>query len=256
MAYALQLSIMKTLFSIFGLLSLVSASAVAQPLAGTQPHIPLGASWGMTLEQVQQLPALERTKDGALSHAYTIHSVSQTELVARWQGRTVSLFVTKDLGLYAINIEMTPQTIQHTPDAADPEALDLEQCAPIRLAIMRKYGSPSGLAITWDAQEHSPLPASPHRSAATEEEEASRWPYARNWLLWEGPETRLALGEQSVWYVSRLGLAQRERNKRERERERDLSFSRELERRAKRQQQIDAAREAVPSRAQSVAALF
>jgi len=247
---------MKTLVIIFGLLSIVSASAVAQPLAVTQPHIPLGASWGMTLEQVQRLSALERTKDGALSHSYTIRSVSQTELVARWQDRAVSLFVANDIGLYAINIEMTPQAMQHTPVAADPETLDLEQCAPIRLAILRKYGAPSGLAITWDAHDLSPLPTSPNRSAATEEEEASRWPYARNWLLWEGPETRLALGEQSVWYVSRLGLAQRERSKREREKERDLSFSRELERRTKRQQQIDAAREAVPSRAQSAAALF
>ncbi len=82
------------------------------------------------------------------------------------------------------------------------------------------------------------------------------WPYARNWLIWEGQETRLALGEQSIWYASRLGLAKQERSKKEREEEQNTALSRTLDQRAQRQRKIEDAREALPSRARSIEALF
>jgi hypothetical protein len=75
-------------------------------------------------------------------------------------------------------------------------------------------------------------------------------------LIWEGQETRLALGEQSVWYASRLGLVKRENAKRVWDQEQDSSLNRELERRAKRQQQIDDARTAIPSRVRKVESFF
>ena len=228
----------------------------SQALAGVEPHPPVSASWGMTLEQVQRLPELEHATDGTLQNSYSIRGTSQIELVARWKGRTVSFYVAHDIGLYAINFEMTPQRIQHAQTTTDPELLDLEQCAPIRLAIMRKYGTPTGLAVTWDTNEISPFSSGRNFSTVTIETASTEWPYARNLVLWEGQETRLALGEESVWYVSRLGLIRRERAKQELEKARELSFARELERRAKRQQQIEEAREAVPSRAEAVTALF
>ena len=230
--------------------------ALAQAIAGPEPQIPTGASWGMTLEQVQRLPELERAADKSLQSSYLIRGTSQNELVARWKGRAVFFHIANDFGLYAINIEMTLQTVQHTQSAADQELLDLEQCAPIRLAVMQKYGAPMGLAATWDTSEISPLPATPDSAGLEVEAQSSIWPYARSWLIWEGQESRLALGEQSLWYASRVGLAKRERTKQELDKERDRSLDRELERRAKRQQQIDDAREAVTSRAHAFASFF
>jgi hypothetical protein len=223
--------------------------------ASSEPQVPTGVSWGMTIEQVQHLPELERTADGTLQNSYLIRGVSQDELVAQWKGRAVSLYIAKDYGLYAINIEMTPRAVQHTQNAPDQELLDLEQCAPIRLAVMQKYGAPIGIAATWDTQEIAPLPPSSHTTEDLEAE-AQKWSYARNWLLWEGQESRLALGEQSLWYISRVGLAKREGMKLELEKERDKSLDRELDRRAKRQQQVDDARDAVTPRAQTFAAFF
>lgn len=223
--------------------------------ASPEPQVPTGASWGMTLEQVQHLTELERAVDGTLQNSYLIRGVSQNELVARWNGRAVSFYLARDYGLYAINIEMTPQAVQHTQNALDPELLDLEQCAPIRLAVMQKYGAPIGIAATWDTQEITPLPPS---SSTTRdlEAEARQWSYARNWLLWEGQESRLALGEQSLWYIGRVGLAKREGMKLELEKERDQFLDRELERRVKRQQQVDEARDAVTSRAHTFTSFF
>jgi hypothetical protein len=228
----------------------------AQALAGQEPQVPIGAVWGMTLEQTQRLPELERAADGTLQRSYVIRGVNQHELIAQWKGRTVSFFIASGFGLYAMNLEMTPQTLQHTESAIDQELLDLEQCAPIRLAVLQKYGNPLGLAATWDSNEISPFPSFTNTSRFEEETVARQWPYARNWLIWEGLESRLALGEQSLWYVSRIGLVERERKKLELGKERDLSLERELERRAKRQQQIDEAREAVTSRAQAFTSSF
>jgi hypothetical protein len=74
--------------------------------------------------------------------------------------------------------------------------------------------------------------------------------------VWEGAETRLALGEQSVWYASHVGLAKRQRARREMEKEQDKSLDRELARRAQRQQEIEDAREATASRASTVEPFF
>ncbi len=224
--------------------------------AGVEPQVPAGASWGMTLEQTRKLAELEHDAAGELQHAYEIRGASQIELVARWQGRAISFYVGRDVGLYAINIEMTPRTLQHGPIAADQDMVELEQCAPIRQAILQKYGAPMGLGASWETSEILPLPSLRIAAKRSEQTDDTDWPYARNVLLWEGQETRLALGEQSVWYVSRLGLAQRDRVKRNWEQEQDVAFTRELERRAQRQQQIDEARAAVSARAHKVEPLF
>jgi hypothetical protein len=245
------------------------AGAEGQP----EPRIPLDATtWTMSIEQVQRLPDLEHAPDGTLKGAYTIRANSQTELVARWQGRAVSFFFARDFGLYAIGVEMVPQADQHTPIAADPELQDLEQCAPIRLAVMRKYGTPNGLAESWEAAEVTPLsvdrtsatvraqvtPLSVDQNSATVRTEAGAidWPYARNWLIWEGQDTRLALAEQSVWYVSRAGLAQREQARQALGKEGLATQERDTARQAQRQQQLDQARQAVLSRAQGWESLF
>ncbi len=224
--------------------------------AGVEPQIPVGASWGMTLEQARKLPELEHTATGELHSAYEIRSSSQVELVARWQGRAISFYVARDIGLYAINIEMTPQALQHGPLEADQDLVELEYWAPIRQAIRQKYGAPTGLAPAWDSTEFSPLSTVRTASRIDEESEDPDWPYARNVLLWEGQETRLALGEQSVWYASLLGLANRETAKRAWDQEQDSSLNRELERRAKRQQQIDDARATLPSRVRKIESFF
>src|SRR5438046_6431913 len=119
----------------------------------------------MPIEHVQRLPDLERAPGGTLKGAYIMRANSQTELVARWQGRAVSFFFGRDFGLYAIGVEMVPQAEQHTPTAADLELQDLEQCAPIRLAVIHKYGTPHGLADSWEAAEVTPL--SVDRTSAT-----------------------------------------------------------------------------------------
>jgi len=208
----------------------------------------------MTMEQVQQLPNLDRNAEGQLQNSYIIRGTSQDELVALWKERPISLYIDKDLGLYAINLEMTPQALQHTQNAADQELMDIEQFAPIRFAILKKYGFPLGLVITWDADEITALENS--GESIDLEETALQWPYARNWLIWEGAETRLALGEQSVWYASRISLAKRQRTKSDRAREQEQALDRELTQRAKRQQQLEDARETVSSRASVIEPFF
>ncbi|MGE0680641.1 MAG: hypothetical protein AB7P69_07000 [Candidatus Binatia bacterium] len=210
----------------------------------------------MTLKQIQDLPALERDAGKKLQKSYIIRGVSKDEFVALWQGRPISFLVSKDFGLYAVNVEMTPQAMQHTQNAADQELLDLEQWAPIRFVIMQKYGPPVGLAVTWDISEISPLSQRRGSAAVDMEETAIQWPYARSWLVWEGAETRLALGEQSVWYSSRVGLAKRQRARKELEKELDRSLDRELARRAQRQQRLEDARDTIASRASTVESLF
>lgn len=212
----------------------------------------------MTLEQVQRLLELERTPGGRPPNSYVIRGASKDEFVTVWQERPISFLVAKDIGLYAINVEMTPRAMQHTQDAADQEFLDLKHWAPVRLAILQKYGPPLGLAITWNAEEISPLSTVREFTTVTPDQEtiAIQWPYARNWLVWEGAETRLALGEQSVWYASRVGLAKQLRAKKALEEEQDRSLERELARRAARQQLLEDARNAVVSRASAVEPFF
>lgn len=225
-------------------------------IAGEEPQIPAGALWGMTLEQIQHLPELERDTGTSPQKSYTIRGTSKDEFVALWKERPISFLVSKDFGLYAINVTMTPRALQYTQNAADQELVDLEQWAPIRLAIMQKYGSPLGLAVTWDTDEIAPPSRSRTPVTANVKEAAIQWPYARSWLVWEGTETRLALGEQSVWYASRVGLAKRQRARAELEKEQDRSLDRELARRAQRQQQLEDARETVVSRASAVEPFF
>jgi hypothetical protein len=225
-------------------------------IAGEEPQIPAGALWGMTLEQIQHLPELERDAGKNLQKSHLIRGVSKDEFVALWKERQISFLISKDFGLYAINVEMTPHAIQHTQNALDQELLDLEQWAPIRFAVMQKYGPPLGLAVAWDTSEISPLSQLRTSVTVDVEETAIQWPYARSWLVWEGAETRLALGEQSVWYASRVGLAKRLRAREELEKELGRSLERELTRRAQRQQQLDDARETVASRASVVESFF
>jgi len=210
----------------------------------------------MTAEQVRNLPELERDGHGQLQNFYVIRGISQDEFVALWKDRPISLYVAKDLGLYAINIEMMPKSLRNTLNAADQELVDTEQFAPIRLAILRKYGLPLGLAITWDAKEISSLSVSGESIAVNMEAAALQWPYARNWLIWEGAETRIALGEQSVWYASHVGLAKRQGIKSTLAKEREQTRDHEFEQRAKRQQQLENAREAVSSRASAFTPFF
>jgi len=233
----------------------LSTFAVAQ----TQPElsIPLGARWTMPLEQAQKLPGLDRTAKGALKVSYTIRSNSQVELVTSWQGRLVSLLFAQGFGLYAIAVEMTPWAIQHLAIATDPEQQDLEQCAPIRLAILRKYGTPQGMVETWDDLKMLPLPADwKSGETLTSDAGAIDWPYGRNWLVWEGDETRLALGETFVWYVSKAGLDYKEKMRQALEKENLAAQAQDRVRLIKRQLQLEHAREDAPSRAQELEALF
>jgi hypothetical protein len=237
-------------------LFLCCLNALAGAQTPPQPQIPLGATWTMSLEQGQQLSGLERAADGSLKASHTIRSSSQIELAASWQGRTVSLLFDRGFGLYAIAVEMTPWAAQHSATVVDPEQQDLEQCAPIRLAVIRKYGTPQGVAASWESLEVLPLPTSWHGATTFTEAGAIDWPYARNWLIWEGKETRLALGEQFVWYVSKAGLVAREQAQRVLEKEQRAVQEHDRAQRAERQQHLDRARQAVLAHAQDLEALF
>lgn len=238
------------------LLFLCSLSTFASAQARPELRVPLGARWTMPLEQARQLSGLDRTPQGALPASSIIRSNSQVELDTRWQGRTVSLLFAQGFGLYAIAVEMTPWAAQHLATAADPAQQDLEQCAPIRLAIIRKYGTPQGMVESWDDLQVLPLPVGWDRAATFSEARAIDWPYASNWLIWEGEETRLALGEQFVWYVSKAGLAYQEKQRLALEKEGLAAQARDEVRRMQRQLQLDQARQKVLSRAQELEALF
>jgi len=228
-------------------------------VAQTQPEVsvPLGARWTMPLDQAQQLPGLDRTANGTLQVSYTIRSNSQVELVTSWQGRLVSLLFAQGFGLYAIAVEMTPWAAQHLVTATDPEQQDLEQCAPIRLVILRKYGTPQGMVESWDALKVLPLPGDWKGGATpTSEAGAIDWPYGRNWLVWEGEETRLALGETFVWYVGKAGLDYKEKVRQALEKEELATQAQDKVRVIKRQLQLEHARQDAPSRAQELEALF
>ncbi len=237
-------------------LFLCGLSALAGAQAPPEPQIPLGATWAMPLEQGQKLSGLERATDGSLKASHIIRSNSQIEFVASWQGRTVSLLFDRGFGLYAIGVEMTPWAAQHSSTVIDPEQRDLEQCAPIRLAVIRKYGTPQGVATSWESLEVLPLPRGWHGATTFTEAGAIDWPYARNWLIWEGKETRLALGEQFVWYVSKAGLVAREQARQALEKEQRSVQEQDRARQAARQQQLDRARQAVLAHAQDLEALF
>ncbi len=237
-------------------LFLCCLNALAGAQMPAEPQIPLSATWTLSLERGQKLSELERAANGSLKASHTIRSTSQIELVASWQGRTVSLLFDRSFGLYAIGVEMVPWAAQHSAIAADPEQQDLEQCAPIRLAVIRKYGTPQGIATSWESLEVLPLPVGWDGTMAFTEARAIDWSYARNWLIWEGKETRLALGEQFVWYVSKAGLVAREQAQRVLEKEQRAVQEQDRTQRAERQQHLDRARQAVLAHAQDLEALF
>jgi hypothetical protein len=101
-----------------------------------------------------------------------------------------------------------------------------------------------------------PLPTNQDGAMDFTEARAIDWPYARNWLIWEGEETRLALGEQFVWYVSKAGLVYREKVRQALEKEALVAQAQDKARLAKRQLQLGRARQAVLSRAQGLEELF
>jgi hypothetical protein len=237
-------------FSLFLLLLIFTSSTTSIFATPPEPEAPLGAAWTMTPEQVEHLSVLEHTASRTLAGVYTIRGSTQTELVARWHGRAVSFYFLRNFGLYAISIAMVPQGLLHSQIAADQDLLDLEQCAPIRQAILSKYGPPTGLGATWDTEEISSPPELQKAS------DLSEWHFARNLLLWEGPDTRLALSDQSIWYVSKAGLTYREQRRQSVIKEGRASLTRETERQAQRQRQLDEAHQAIPSRAQEFESLF
>ena len=238
------------------LLCLCSFTPFVEAQERPRPQIPLGAVWSMDIDQARQLSGLERGTDGSLRASSTVRSNTQTELLARWRGRRVSFFFTPGFGLYAIGMEMTPWTVEHSSTAADPEQQDLEQCAPIRLAVLRHYGSPRGFVESWESTSVLPLTNERRGVPPFTEARAIDWPYARNWLIWEGEETRLALGERFVWYVSLEGLTYREKMKQVGEKQNVAAQAREAQRRAQRREELNQAREAVGPRAQELESLF
>jgi hypothetical protein len=243
-------------YLLFFLLVFYSADTLAAPHTSLEPRPPFGATWTMSLEQVRNLPDLERNADGTLKASYTIHATSQIELVARWQGHAISFLIAHNFGLYAIALDMVPQADRHPPIPTDIELRDLEHCAPVRLAILQKYGTPHGLAESWDVAEVPPFPTDHLRAPAAFTANAIDWPYARNWLIWKGPDTRLALGEQFVWYVSEAGLTHKQQARHLLAETVRAAQKQEAERQAQRQQQLERARQAVPSRARDIHPFF
>ena len=216
-------------------------AAHAQP----EPHIPLGAIWQMTLAQTEELSSLDRQTDESLKAAATIRSGAEIVLYATWKERTITFRIDRNFGLHAIGIELVPETIQHSPTADDAELRDLQYRAPMRIAVVNKYGKPHGISRLWDALDVNALQAS-----VWKETHVTDWFYALSWLIWEGHETRIAVGEQEVWYVSQAWLEQRRQARALLERHALTAQDSDLVRQAERQQRLDQARAAVSARAE------
>ena len=131
----------------------ISPLAHAQP----EPHIPLGAVWNLTLAQTEKLSTLERDTNGSLKTASTVRSSEEIVLFATWRERTVTLQINRAFGLYAIGIELVPETIQHSLTADDLKLRDLEYRAPMRMAVVNKYGKPHGISGLWEALDVNAL---------------------------------------------------------------------------------------------------
>lgn len=228
--------------------------ALAAQLSEPQP--PLGAGWNMSLQQVEQLPSLDRTAGGALRNTHRILANSETELVAYWQERLVTFLFAKDFGLYAVGIEMVPWLTQHTIAETDLELRDLQYNAPIRVAIATKYGLPYGVSALWSAEEVTALAESRISTAPYSPEGLINWDYGRSWLVWQGATTRLALSDQSVWYASRDGLAYLRHVEQAQEQEALAEDTRETQRETARQRTLDQERRRVVSRAADFEAVF
>lgn len=238
----------------WGLPVLLSGQVAAQTFPEPQP--PLGASWRMSVQQVRELAQLDRGPDGDLQHSHVVWANSQTELVARWKDRTVSFLFARDFGLYAVGIEMVPWTVQHTVAEADLVLRDLTYSAPVRLAVGGKYGRPHGLSAAWSAQEVVPLADS--RPTMTPYSQASLidWDYGLRWLIWRGQTTRLALGDQSVWYVDRDGLAYQQQLERPGNSDNLVEQAKGEEEDAARRHRLERARQQLPTQALRLEELF
>ena len=221
-----------------------------------EPQPPLGAAWNMSLTQIQGLAALDRSADGSLQHSHLIHANSEKELVTRWQDQIVTFLFSADFGLYAVGIETIPWTVQHTIKETDIEIRDLKYSAPVRVAVAAKYGPPDAVGVLWSAEELTPL--AENRTSTTSYGEASLidWDYGRSWLIWQGHTTRLALGDQSVWYASQEGLAYRAKSERAVEQEPLDEQAKDAEKDAEREQRLQRTRQQITSQAKSLESLF
>ena len=233
------------LFTVMFLLLVVGVGLKPAPVqAQSEAPIPLGAEWQSTLAHVEQLPALERVADESLKGAATIRSGPEILLYATWRTRTVTFRIDRDFGLYALGIELVPEAVQHAIETDDAELSDLEYRAPMRLAVVNKYGQPRGLASQWDGLDIRSLP-----DAAWQDSSVTDWSYALSWLIWEGRDTRIAVGEQEVWYVSQAWLEQHRQARTFLEQHPTAVQGIDLVRQAARQQRLDHTRNAVPTRA-------
>ena len=251
----MRVSLATQVFLLVGGLCFMSTGlAPAQPTVEPQP--PLGAAWNMSFKQVQQLAALDRNADGSLQHSHVVHANSQEELVTRWQDQIVTFLFAADFGLYAVGIETIPWTVQHTIEETDLEIRDMKYSAPVRVAVAEKYGVPDAVGVLWSAEELTPL--ADNRISTTPYGRASLidWDYGRSWLIWQGHTTRLALGDQSVWYASQDGLAYRAELERAVEQEPLDEQAKEAEKDAEREQRLQRTRQQITSQAKSLAPLF
>ena len=223
----------------------------AQSTPLTQPHVPLGAAWHLSLAQIEKLPSLEREKNGSLTVATTIRSGPEIVLYATWQGRTVIFRIDRTFGLHAIGIELVPEAVQHAPETDDSELRDLQYRAPMRLAVINKYGKPQGLTNLWDGLDVTPIADSDWKEA-----NVTDWVYALSSLIWEGSTTRIAVGEQEIWYVSQSWLEQRKLAKAFLEQRAVAAQGADIVREAVRQQRLDRARNAIPARAEKFESLL
>ncbi len=235
----------------FTVVFLLLGSLFSFAQAQSEPHLPLGAEWQSTLAHIEQLPSLEREADGSLKAAATIRSGPEIVLYATWQARTVTFRIDRNFGLYALGIELVPEAVQHAPETDDSELRDLEHRAPMRLAVVNKYGRPQGLTNQWDGLDVSPLPDSGWKRA-----NVTDWSYALSWLVWKGQATRIAVGEQEVWYVSQAQLDRRKQARALLEQHAGAVQGVDLVRQAERQQRLDRARDAIPTRAEALAPLL
>lgn len=224
----------------FLLLGSIFSFAHAQPTA----DLPLGVEWQSTLTHIEQLPDLERAADESLKAAATIRSGPEIVLYATWQTRTVTFRIDRDFGLYALGIELVPEAVQHAIETDDAELYDLEHRAPVRVAVANKYGQPNGLTAQWDGLDIRPLP-----DAGWQQSTVIDWSYALSWLVWKSQDTRIAVGEQEVWYVSQAWLEQRRQARTFLKQHAVAVQDVDLVRQAARQQRLNRARAALPTRA-------
>ena len=239
---------------VMGLVLSVLLGGLAAAETFPEPQPPLGASWRMSVEQVQELAQLDRSPAGDLRHSHVVRTNSRTELVARWQDRAVSFLFVRGFGLYAVGIEMVPWTVQHTITEADLVLRELTYNAPVRLAVAGKYGRPHGIGAVWSAQEVPPLAES--RSDPYGRASLIDWGYDQRWLIWRGQTTQLALGSQSVWYAGRDGLTHHSRLEQPENPDHLIEQATTEEEDADRRQRLEAARQQLPSQARQFEQFF